>query len=435
MLADRGPEGGPAPSETSGAADSSSSSPRAQNKKIPPPPFFEPGLERALKQNSSNIRWAQNRQEAADSELVFFTLSAPVLKNGDLNMRGVFEWARLIAQRAALKPGQPKTLIIKSSFPIGTNRRIQQIAQGLKAPLNVASCPEFLRAGSAIQDITRPARAVIGSRTPEAGRRAEAVFRRFAKGARIIHASPETAELSKLASNAFLSMKISFAGEISLISEACGGNMQKLSEILSADPRIAAGGLEPGLGFGGPCLPKDLQLLIFQGESLLKNREPAKTARERSAMRVLRAAQAANSWRPEHVFLQIRQRLGILPGKALAFWGLSFKSGSDGLSHSPALALARRLLRAGAELHIADPFLTEKGMGALLSKKERAKARFCGGYGESPAKKPGKSSSQKAFHSSLTKSLDGKDGLIIAAAGEAFSAISLKEIKKRLKTP
>ena len=378
------------------------------------PAFHEPGLGKILRENRSNIRWAESRAEAADSDTIFFTLSAPITKEGDLDLRETLEWARLIARRAQ----REKLLIVKSSFPIGTNRQIQAAADELKAPVHTVTCPEFLRQGQAIQDIRRPDRIVIGARNPETGQKAEALYRRFFKEGRVIHTDPETAELAKLAANAFLSMKISFINEISLFSEACAGNMKDLRDILGADERIGASCFEPGLGFGGGCLPKDLQLLLLRGEKILKKNSPKESKRGGNRQKpppkaaVLRAVQERNRGRAAHFFHQIQKHFQSLEGKSFAFWGLTFKSGSEGIANSPALGLARKLLEAGAELYIFDPLLTERDRAGLFS--QGARARFSAGIGES---------------------LDGRDGLIAGAAGEGFQSVSLQEIKKRLKNP
>ena len=190
--------------------------------------FYEPDLQDCIKHNQANLEWTRYTEKILSSDFIFFCLSAPFNKKGVMDLKEVLNWAELIAENTK----KEKYLIIKSTFPIGTNTDIQKIALEKKAPLFVITCPEFLRQGQALKDLSSPERLVIGSREIKAGKKLEEFYTKFSSPKRIIHTDPETAELSKLACNAYLATKISFINEFAGLCEQVKGDPKKLQIVL-----------------------------------------------------------------------------------------------------------------------------------------------------------------------------------------------------------
>jgi UDPglucose 6-dehydrogenase len=219
------------------------------------------------------------------------------------------------------------------------NRYIQELFKD--RPLPVVSNPEYLREGEAIKDFLHPFRIVLGA---DDRRAAEAVGRLYASiGAPVFVTDPMTAELSKLASNAFLALKVSFANTVGRIARSSGADPTETLRIVASDPRIAPGHLTPGLGFGGACLPKDLLAM----EHLAR--------RVAAPYDIFAGALAVNADQRRHVIDVMLSRLGTLSGQTIAVLGLAFKPDTDDVRESPALSLAADLQAAGASVVVHDP--------------------------------------------------------------------------------
>jgi UDPglucose 6-dehydrogenase len=300
--------------------------------------FYEPGLPELLERNVRRRRISFTTSYAdglAKASFAFICVPTPTTDDGsleDIYLRKAFDEIRR-------HKGRPAPIIVnKSTVPVGTG---DALAREFANELTVVSNPEFLAEGRAVDDFFRPSRVVIGSRDRAA---AEQVAELYAPlRAPVVFTDPATAELSKLAANAFLATKVSFANALSQISGAVGADGEKLGQVLSLDPRIGQGHLRPGLGFGGSCLPKDLAAV----ENL---------ARRYSASADLFTAVAAlNRGQQSRIVDLLRARLGDLAGKRICILGASFKANTDDLRESPALALARQLQELGAEVATFDP--------------------------------------------------------------------------------
>ena len=319
------------------------------------PPFYEPGLEDLLRRHLSegNLRFAGTTAEAVEgAEVIIICVGTPSRPDGEANLLAVERAAADIARHAP--PGA--VVVEKSTVPAGTAERVR-LTLSRERPdgrFEVASNPEFLREGSAMDDTLRPSRILIGADSPEAARALRRLYAPLVDaGHRLIECDLATAELAKHACNAFLALKISFANALARICELTGADVVTVAEVMGADPRIGPAFLEPGLGYGGYCLPKDIP------------------AFERFAARagydfpLLREIARINEQAVGAVIDRVREALWNLEGKRVAVLGLAYKPGTDDVRLSPALELSKRLLQAGARVAGFDPRASVSSNGEL----------------------------------------------------------------------
>ena len=310
-------------------------------------PVYEPGLEQIVKSNREKGRLGFTNDMASavrGADIVFIAVGTPSRRgDGYADLSFVHEAAREVARFL-----QGYTVVVnKSTVPVGTARSVKQLIKDVnpKAQFDVASNPEFLREGSAINDFMRPDRVVIGVDSD----RAEALLRELYRPLYLIETPMvitdlETAELIKYASNAFLATKISFINEISNLCERCGANVQDVSKGMGLDRRIGPKFLHAGPGFGGSCFPKDIRALvkIFQDRGLVARIPEA----------VLQVNSAQRSWMVQ----KIREALGGREyGKTIGFLGLTFKPETNDMREAPSLYIIPPLLEGGAVVRATDP--------------------------------------------------------------------------------
>jgi UDPglucose 6-dehydrogenase len=308
-------------------------------------PFHEDGLGRIVADGlrSGALRFTTSIDEAVrGAAIVFVCVGRPPVGSDDRSMPAVEEAVRAIAGVAS----DGLVLVIKSTVPPGTAARVADLLGSARPGLDVAvaSSPEFLRQGQAIEDALRPDRIVVGTEDP----RAIAALRAFHRstlevGVPMIETDPRSAELAKLASNAFLATKVSFANAVAKVSDLVGADAIEVTRIMGVDHRIGSAFLGPGIGFGGSCLPKDLATL-----ERLADREGFDFGVLRETARL---NDAAVSW----VARLVEDAVWSLDGATVTLLGLSYKPGTDDVHGSPALALARRLLDGGADVAAFDP--------------------------------------------------------------------------------
>ena len=396
--------------------------------------FYEPDLQDGIKENQSRLKWTRLPEKIVSSQFIFFCLSTPVTKHNDLDITEILEWVNLIAENMNTKnTSVKKYLIIKSTLSLGTNKKIHSLIQEKKKPLFVLTVPEFLSQGQALRDIVQPERLVIGAREPESGKIFEEFWTQFSKPQKVIHTDPETAELSKLACNSFLATKISFINEFTGLCELIQADPEKLQLILGTDSRIGPGFLTPGLGYGGYCLPKDIQLSLREGE------------KRHQSMDVLKSVQQVNKTLPPLFFRKILSHYKNLNDVSLAFWGITFKKDTDDIKNSPALSLLCLLLKAGADLHVYDPLFVKDKVFDFLKKSPKEPQAFHFKHMLNTIQlletDPLKILRQKIlegkilFHKTAQDSLEQRQGLIIGSDCDEFTQISLRDIKKKLKQP
>lgn len=301
--------------------------------------FFEPGLDELLAKGlaSGRILFTTSCTAAISSaRFVFVCVPTPTTAGGALDdsyLRRAFDSVRGHADR-------PRPIIVnKSTAPVGT----ADLAARLLGTdeIEVVSNPEFLSQGRALEDFFHPARIVIGARRRAVGEAVAGVYASLA--APVVHTDPITAELSKLAANAFLATKVSFANAMSLIAASVGADGNGITRVLGLDPRIGAGHLDAGLGYGGSCLPKDL--------AAVGQLAPHST----SAARFFHEVAAVNDAQRERLTNAIAMRLGDLRGRRIAVLGVTFKANTDDLRGSPAVALIDDLRTAGSDISAYDP--------------------------------------------------------------------------------
>ena len=314
-------------------------------------PIYEPGLKRLVEKNvdEGRLKFTTDLSGAVPgANAVFIAVGTPASRRGDgyADLTYIYEAARELAPHLS-----GYTVIVdKSTVPVGTARQVLRIISETnpRADFDIASNPEFLREGAAINDFMRPDRVVIGV---ESGK-AEKVLRDIYKPLYLIETpivctTIETAELTKYAANAFLAIKISFINEIANVCEAVGADVTSLAKAIGMDGRIGPKFLHPGPGYGGSCFPKDTLALMRIVQEYGEN------------VRLVEAAVEVNAAQKARMVKKIRDALGgSVAGKTIAFLGLTFKPETDDMRESPSISIIPALMEKGAEIRAHDP----KGM-------------------------------------------------------------------------
>ena len=318
-------------------------------------PFYEPELDELIARQTATGRLVFRSEPAeavGDAEVLFICVGRPTTAAGDASLTAVEAVGRDVAKHAT--PG----LVIaeKSTVPPGTADRLRLTIARERPGLafSVVANPEFLREGHAVQDTLRPDRIVVGSDDSGGfGAMRELYGPLVGLGIPLIETDARTAELSKLASNAFLATKISFANALGRVAELTGADVVRITEVMGADMRIGPAFLRAGLGFGGYCLPKDTQTLERIAE------------RAGYDFGLLRAVMLVNEDAVAAVAAKVEEAVWNLEGKRIALLGLAFKSGTDDVRSSPALILARRFADEGAVVVGHDPMAAAEARATI----------------------------------------------------------------------
>jgi UDPglucose 6-dehydrogenase len=322
-------------------------------------PFHEPGLDRALTEVLSTGRLtfqSDHDSQSSSAEIHFICVGTPQKESGEADTSYVFSAAKQLAKH--LKP--ESVVAGKSTVPVGTAAKLRdQMSEIAGFPVHLAWNPEFLREGTALEDSLKPDRIVVGSWDQYSVEKLKEAYGPILKtGTPFLSLDVETAELVKVAANAFLATKISFINAMAEISEAAGADAVALAEAIGHDERIGKKFLRSGIGFGGGCLPKDIRGFIARAEELGVG----------SSLDFLKDVDQINLRRRSKVVELAKQELGTLANKKVLVLGISFKPDSDDLRDSPSLEIARRLSELGAEVVIHDPV-------ALAALKEPGKLK------------------------------------------------------------
>ncbi|MBA4186548.1 MAG: UDP-glucose 6-dehydrogenase [Planctomycetaceae bacterium] len=315
-------------------------------------PIYEPGLHELVLRNKreGRLTFTTDLPTAVQAaQLIFIAVGTPQSEAGDADLTAVFAVADAIgAALRHLPPGKPgeRVVITKSTVPVGTNASVAaRLAEKGCSHVSVASNPEFLKEGAAIDDFMKPDRVVVGVRNPEVGEVLKELYSPFLRTERpFLVMTPESAEMTKYAANAMLATKISFINEMANLCDRLGADINDVRKGIGHDQRIGFQFLFPGPGYGGSCFPKDVEAIVAMGR------------RTGLPLKLMLAVDAVNDAQKEVLYQKVWSHFaGQLAGKTLAIWGLAFKPRTDDIREAPALTLIDSLLAAGVKVRVHDP--------------------------------------------------------------------------------
>ncbi|MFB0935682.1 MAG: UDP-glucose/GDP-mannose dehydrogenase family protein [Propionivibrio sp.] len=313
-------------------------------------PIFEPGLQDMVRRNvaAGRLDFTTDVERAVHHGTIqFIAVGTPPDEDGSADLQYVLAAARNIGRSMT----DYKVIVDKSTVPVGTGHKVKAAIadelqkRGASIPYSVASNPEFLKEGAAVEDFMRPDRVIIGAEDEQAVLLMRALYAPFQRNhERLIVTDIKSAELTKYAANAMLATRISFMNELANLAEKLGADIEMVRQGIGSDPRIGYHFLYPGCGYGGSCFPKDVKALI-------------KTASDDAGigLKVLGAVEAANDAQKHVLSEKLKQRFGDLAGKHFAVWGLAFKPNTDDMREAPSRELIADLFAAGATVAAYDP--------------------------------------------------------------------------------
>ena len=371
-------------------------------------PIYEPGLSDLVKKNAKSkyLLFSNSISKIRDANIIFIAVGTPSSRRGDgeADLKFVFSVVNDISK--FLKKGKKQLVITKSTVPVGTGKKIQDIICELRPELInnkdyfVSSNPEFLREGSAIEDFMRPDRVVCGVTDKKAKETLKELYRPLnLREAPVLFTDIESAEIIKYASNAFLALKVSFINEIANLCEKTGGNVQMVAKGMGLDNRIGPKFLHPGPGFGGSCFPKDTRALYA---SFKKNK--IKNTLVKSVINF-------NEDRKIRIVNKIKNLLKPnIKNKVIAFLGVTFKPNTDDLRESPSLEIIPRLIKLGIKIHAHDPAFSLE----FIKIKEFDKVKWYG---------------------NVLDAMKNADLLVIHTEWNEYRGLDLLKVRKELKNP
>ncbi|MFH1159620.1 MAG: UDP-glucose/GDP-mannose dehydrogenase family protein [bacterium] len=323
-------------------------------------PIYEPGLEEMVHRNmkKDRLNFTTSIKEAlVDCEVIFSAVGTPPDEDGSADLQYVLGVASDVGKHM-----EDYILIVtKSTVPVGTAEKVRKAIQDqldkrkVKLEFDVASNPEFLKEGAAIDDFLKPDRIVVGCDSPRAEKLMSAIYKPFTlNGHPVIFMDIVSAEMTKYAANSMLATKISFMNDMANLCEIVGANINLVRQGIGSDSRIGRKFIYPGVGYGGSCFPKDVKALV-------------KTAKEYGyPLRVLQAVEAVNDDQKLVMFNKIKKHFkGNLKGKTIALWGLSFKPQTDDMREAPSLVMIKHFKEAGAKVKAYDPVAMEEAKRIL----------------------------------------------------------------------
>jgi UDPglucose 6-dehydrogenase len=350
-------------------------------------PIHEPGLRELLTRNGERLEFTTDMEDVLDSaRLLFCCVDTPPTYSGDADL------SQIQSVLSQLTDGADRALVMKSTVPSGTGRTIRRGAPGLA----YVSCPEFLREGSAVDDFLHPDRVVIGADPGDewAADAVEEIYRPV--GGEIVRTDVASAEMIKLAANAFLATKISFINEIANVCEEVGADVTEVARGMGLDKRIGHSFLRPGVGYGGSCFPKDVSALKMLAGNTGYH------------FQLLTAVIEVNELQKRRVIAKLEKHLGSLVGKKVALLGLAFKPETDDMREASSLVLASRLHGEGAEVRAYDP-VAESRAGELLPTVE-----MC---------------------ASAEEALEGADAAVLVTEWPEFAELDWDSLRGRMANP
>ena len=334
-------------------------------------PIYEPGLENMVRRNVDNGRlfFTTSLEESLrDSEAVFIAVGTPPDEDGSADLRYVLAVAEDIGKYMQ----DYLVIATKSTVPIKTAEKVRQkVAASLekrnsKIKFDVASNPEFLKEGAAINDFLKPDRIVIGTDSKKAEKLMKRLYKPFTlNGHPIIFMDITSAEMTKYAANSMLATKISFMNDIANLCEVVGADVNMVRKGIGSDSRIGNKFIYPGAGYGGSCFPKDVKALIRTGDEYHRSLE------------ILKAVEYVNENQKAVIPAKLKENFGdTLKGKKIGLWGLSFKPHTDDMREAPSIRIVEELVRAGVEIKAYDPVAMEEAKRVLGDKIEFCEDKY-----------------------------------------------------------
>jgi len=368
-------------------------------------PIHEPGLDAVIKRNAEAGRLRFTTDAAAGVAHGLFQLIAvgtPPDEDGSADLRYVLAVARTIGAHMS----EYKLVVTKSTVPVGTADKVRDTvaealaARGAAVDYDTVSNPEFLKEGAALADFMKPDRVIVGTDSARAGDWMRALYDPFTRNRdRMIVMDIRSAELTKYAANAMLATKISFMNELANLAEEFDADIESVRIGIGSDPRIGYSFIYPGVGYGGSCFPKDVQAL-------------ARSATEVGYDAViLKAVEAVNARQKQVLFAKIQKHFGVMKGKTIAVWGLSFKPNTDDMRAAPSRILLEDLWASGAAVRAYDP--------VAMPETRRI-------YGDRP---------DLTLCNSSAEALTGADALAIVTEWQEFRSPDFESLKASLKQP
>lgn len=361
-------------------------------------PIYEPGLETIVRKNvvSKRLQFTTNTEEGVDhGEVIFIAVPTPPQADGSVDL----SFIEKVAREIAVCLGSYRVIVDKSTVPVKTGERVAQTIRRYAKPgveFDVVSNPEFLREGSAVEDLMHPDRIVIGGNSDRALAVMQKVYEPFV--APVLVTDINSAELIKHAANSFLALKISYVNALSEICEVSGADVEKVAEGIGMDKRIGRSFLNAGLGYGGSCFPKDIAAFIAIADQL------------GTPFSLLKEVQKINARQLNRFLDSIREALWVLKDKKIAVWGLSFKPNTDDIRSSVAINLVETLVKEGAEVTAYDPKAMEK-------------------FRELPL------ASKVTLTDNPVEAARGAEALIVATEWPEFATVDLQELRDAMRTP
>ena len=315
-------------------------------------PIYEPGLAEMVKRNvdAGRLRFTSRIKEGTEfAEVIFIAVGTPPGYRGQANMAYVEQVGCQVAENMT----SYRLLVEKSTVPVNTGEQLKRtLAKYLKANVDfdVASNPEFLREGSAIEDAMKPDRIVVGVESERAARLLKEIYKPIIdrSGCSFLEMDIPSAELTKHASNSFLAMKISYINAVSRVCEMAGADVEQVAKGMGLDRRIGRQFLHAGVGYGGSCFPKDVDAFVHLADRLGYSFE------------LLKQVQKINQDQREHLMQQMQHELWVVQDKTVAILGLAFKPGTDDIREAPSLYFVSHLLEGKAKLKLWDPVAEKK---------------------------------------------------------------------------
>lgn len=347
-------------------------------------PIHEPGVEELLARLGGRLAFTDDlRSSVGAADVIMIAVGTPEKSNGEADTQYVEAAARTVAE--GMESGRTYTVVVKSTVPLGTNRRVAHVlrrtleAQRTAARVSVASNPEFLREGMALYDSFYPDRIIIGAETPEAIEVLRRLYRPLLEQTfdppevvpkregyglpPLITTDPISAEMIKYAANAFLALKISFINEIAGLTEKVGADVTDVARGIGLDTRIGPRYLGAGIGWGGSCFPKDTAALLAVGRE------------HHYEMPIVEAARRVNALQRDRIIEKLQLILKGVRGRTIGVLGLAFKPNTDDVRESPAIAIVRCLIERKAHVRAHDPIAIDNAF-AVLTEAERMEVTF-----------------------------------------------------------